>query len=150
MPLYTSDKDYGVIVFKSELISYLQCILSRPEISSVLTMASDLNTCFNLVFNKKVPHTNETLRKALGYNSEAMFMKLIRKFIKVGVLYQIKGNIHGEVRVVYMLNPYIARKRKSIDEDVMDVFKTFEKDVDKSYKPKAVEATMKQGMLYFE
>lgn len=152
----TEETGYSIInyddytVFDSRAIAYLQSILSRPEMSSVMTMASDLNSLFNLVFNKTVPHTNETLQQHLGYNSKAMFINLIRKLIKVGVLYQIKGNIGGEVRIVYMFNPYIARKRKKINNDVMDVFKSFEEEFKTSYKPKPVEAEMKQGMLYFK
>ena len=37
-----------------------------------------------------------------------------------------------------------------MDDDVMDVFKSFDKEFDLSYKPKAIDAEMKQGMLHFK
>jgi hypothetical protein len=45
--------------------------------------------------------------------------------MKLGVLYQIKGNIGGKIRVIYMMNPFVARKRKQLDSKVIDVFKEF-------------------------
>jgi len=45
--------------------------------------------------------------------------------MKAGVIYQIKGNIAGEVRVIYMMNPFLARKRKTIDKEVFNVFNPF-------------------------
>lgn len=113
------------IVLDSKAVSYLANTLSRTEFSSVMSMTTDLKTPLNLVFNGPTPHTNETLQRYLGYSSKAMFLKLIGKLMKVGVLYQIKGNIQGEVRVIYMMNPFLARKRKTVDNKVVDVFKSF-------------------------
>jgi hypothetical protein len=120
--IITSD-DY--IVLDSQAVSYLASVLSRTEFSSVMAMTADLKTPLNLVFNGPKPHTNETLQKYLGYSSRAMFSKLINKLMKIGVLYQIKGNIQGEVRVIYMMNPFLARKRRTVDNKVVEVFKTF-------------------------
>lgn len=113
------------IVLDSATVRYLTQVLSRTEFASMLQMATDLKTPLNLVYNGPRPHTNETLQTFLGYASKAMFLNLIRKLMKVGVLYQIKGNIMGELRVIYMLNPFIARKRKTIDTQVFEVFKPF-------------------------
>jgi hypothetical protein len=118
----TSD-DY--IVLDSQAVSYLVNTLSRTEFSSMMAMTVDLKTPLNIVFNGPTPHTNETLQKYLGYSSKAMFLKLIGKLMKVGVLYQIKGNIQGEVRVIYMMNPFLARKRKTVDNKVIEVFRSF-------------------------
>jgi hypothetical protein len=54
-----------------------------------------------------------------------MFLKLLNKLMKVGVIYQLKGRIRDEIRVIYMLNPFIARKRKTIDKEVFNVFHPF-------------------------
>ena len=86
-------------------------------------MAEDLQTPYNFVYNKTVPHSNETLQEYLGYKSKAMFLQLIRKLIQIGVLYQMKGVINDQVRIIYMFNPLIARKRKTIDENTMKLFK---------------------------
>jgi len=91
----------------------------------VITMATDLKTPLNLVYNGPQPHSNESLQLLLGYSSRDKFFKLLKKLMELGVLYQIKGRISGEVRVVYMLNPYIARKRRTIDNSVFKVFQPF-------------------------
>ena len=114
-------EDY--IIVNAEVMDYLKKYLNRSEIGSLHLMSEDLKTPFNIIYNNNVPHTNETLQCHLGIASNSTFNLLIRKLIKIGVLYQIKGNIMGDVRVIYMLNPFIARKRKSMDEDVMKVFK---------------------------
>lgn len=118
----TSD-DYVVLDCKT--VQYLAEILSRTEMNNVLMMATDLKTPLNLIYNGPQPHSNESLQHFLGYSSKSTFIKLLQKLMRVGVLYQIKGNISGSVRVVYMLNPFLARKRKTIDKEVFEVFKPF-------------------------
>lgn len=118
----TSD-DY--IVLDSKTVKYLDSVLSKSEMASLFMMATDLKTPLNIVYNGPIPHTNESLQTFLGYSSRAMFTNILKSLMKHGVLYQIKGKIMGEVRVIYMLNPFIARKRKTIDKEVFSVFKPF-------------------------
>ena len=120
--IITSD-DY--IVLDSKTVKYLATQLSRTEINSMIMMATDLKTPLNIVYNGPQPHTNKSLQSFLGYSSKAMFLRLLNKLMKVGVIYQLKGRIQNEVRVIYMLNPYIARKRKTIDKEVFQVFQPF-------------------------
>ena len=120
--IITSD-DY--IVLDSKTVRYLSTELSRTEINSMIMMATDLKTPLNIVYNGPQPHTNQSLQKFLGYSSKAMFLKLLNKLMKVGVIYQLKGRIRDEIRVIYMLNPFIARKRKTIDKEVFNVFHPF-------------------------
>ncbi len=120
--IITSD-DY--IVLDSKTVRYLSTELSRTEINSMIMMATDLKTPLNIVYNGPQPHTNQSLQKFLGYSSKAMFLKLLNKLMKVGVIYQLKGRIRDEIRVIYMLNPFIARKRKTIDKEVFTVFHPF-------------------------
>jgi len=118
----TSD-DYVVLDCKT--VNYLSEILSRTEMNNVLMMTTDLKTPLNIVYNGPQPHSNESLQKFLGYSSKSTFIKLLQKLMKAGVIYQIKGNIGGEVRVIYMMNPFLARKRKTIDKEVFNVFNPF-------------------------
>ena len=118
----TSD-DYVVLDCKT--VNYLSAVLSKPELQSIVLMATDLKTPLNIVYNGPQPHSNDTLQRFLGYSSQAMFLKLLKKLIKEGVIYQIKGKISGEIRVIYMMNPFLARKRKTIDKGVFNVFNPF-------------------------
>jgi hypothetical protein len=127
----TKEGDYVVItsddyvVLDCKTVNYLSDILSRTEMNNILMMATDLKTPLNIVYNGPQPHSNESLQVFLVYSSKSTFIKLLQKLIKVGVIYQIKGNIRGEVRVIYMMNPFLARKRKTIDKEVFEVFKPF-------------------------
>ena len=71
-------------------------------------------------------HSNETLQKYLDISSTSTFFALVNKLIKAGVLYQVKGLIYGEVRKIYMINPFLSKKRKVFDEKVIEVFQSFE------------------------
>jgi|APFre7841882793_1041355.scaffolds.fasta_scaffold25316_1 hypothetical protein len=115
--------DYAVL--DSEAYMFLAQVLNNSDLANVLRMSVTTKTALNIVFNSTVPHSNETLQKHLQIKSESKYMGLIRRLIKAGVLYQIKGLIYGEVRVCYMLNPYISRKRKTIEERVFDIFNKF-------------------------
>ena len=110
------------VTIDSKAMMYLSQFLNRSELGSIYVMSTDLKTAINLVFNNNVPHTNETLQNALNIASRNTFTLLMRKLIKLGVLYQVKGRIMGDVRVVYMMNPFLARKRKTFDEQVIQVF----------------------------
>jgi len=116
--------DYAVI--ETTAMMALLKVINNSDLANVLKMSVITKTPMNIVFNENIPHTNETLQKYLEIKSESMFMKLIKRLIKEGILYQIKGKIYGEVRVCYMLNPFLSRKRKTFDEKVFEVFDKFE------------------------
>lgn len=120
----TSD-DYVVLDCKT--VEYLSTILGSGEMSSIFKMTVDLKTPFNVVYNGPFPHSNDSLQKFLGYSSKSTFIKLLQKLIRTGVLYQLKGKIMGEVRITYMMNPYLARKRKTIDKELFNVFTQLDK-----------------------
>ena len=121
----TSD-DYAVI--DSDALLTLMSMVNNSDLANIIKMAIVTKTPLNIVFNNHVPHTNESLQKYLELNSKSMFIKLIRRLIKIGVLYQIKGKIYGEVRVCYMLNPFLTRKRKQFESKVFEVFDQFKKE----------------------
>jgi hypothetical protein len=127
----TKEGDYVVItsddyvVLDCKTVDYLSDILSRTEMNNILMMATDLKTPLNIVYNGPQPHSNDSLQKFLGYSSKSTFIKLLQKLMRTGVIYQIKGNIGGEVRVIYMMNPFLARKRKTIASEVFGVFRPF-------------------------
>jgi hypothetical protein len=91
-------------------------------------MAVVVRTPMSIVYNGNRPHTNETLQRYLEVKSEAMYIQLMKRLMKAGILYQIKGLIYGEVRVCYMLNPFIGRKGRLYDEKVTTIFSDFKKD----------------------
>lgn len=119
---YVIIKSDNYVVIDSQALEYIRTMLNRSEVGSVLAMTEDLKTPLNIVYNHNIPHTNQTLQRHLGFSSEAKFFDLIRKLTKLGILYQIKGRIMGEVRVIYMINPFLCRKRVTIDKKVLSIF----------------------------
>ena len=106
-------------------MNFLRQYLNRSELGAIGIISSDLKTSYNIVYNNTIPHTNETLQEVLGIASNSTFNLLIKKLMKLSVLYQIKGNIMGRMRVIYMMNPFLARKRKLINENVVNIFSEF-------------------------
>ena len=118
-----SSTNYAVI--DADAVVALTQMLNNSDLANVIKMAVVTQTPLNIVFNGNIPHTNETLQRYLEVKSEAMYLNLIRRLINIGVLYQIKGRIYGEVRVCYMLNPFLTRKRKQFESKVFEVFEKF-------------------------
>lgn len=101
-------------------------ILNNADLAQLTKLIPLTKTEMNMVYNHSVPHTNATLQKYLEIGSRSKFTELIRRLIKAGVLYQIKGSINGAVRVVYILNPYFSNKRRTFHNSLFDIFKDFE------------------------
>jgi len=121
-----SYSDYSVI--STEAIIILSQILNNSDFANVIKMAVVVKTPMSIIYNDTVPHTNETLQKYLEIKSEAMYVNLIKRLMNAGVLYQMKGKIYGEVRKIYIINPYICRKRKVFENKVLDMFQQFKKE----------------------
>jgi len=122
-----SYSDYSVI--STEAILTLNQILNNSDLANVIKMAIVVKTPLSIVFNNNIPHTNDTLQKYLEIKSQSMFIGLIKRLMKAGVLYQMKGLVYGEVRVIYIINPYICRKRKTFENKILDIFKQFKEEI---------------------
>lgn len=118
-----NSNDFTII--DSSAIAFLKQHLNRSELGSIGIMAEDLKTALNLVYNHNRAHSNESLQKSLGIASNSTFRLLIKKLMSLGVLYQIKGRIGNGIRVMYIMNPFVARKRKQVDKMLVEVFEQF-------------------------
>lgn len=118
-------EDYAVI--STETILKLKNILPTNILGYLLQMIPLTRTDLNIIYNHSVPHTNESLQKYLNV-SNMTFFNAIKKLTNAGVLYQMKGNINGAIRVIYIINPFISAKRKTFDKQLLNVFKSFENE----------------------
>jgi hypothetical protein len=117
--------DYASI--STEALKVLMTTLNNSDLASTLKMSICAKGPLSLLYNENNQlHSNETLQKYLDISSSSTFFALINKLIKAGVLYQVKGLIYGEVRKIYMINPFLSKKRKVFDEKVIEVFQSFE------------------------
>jgi len=117
------DGSYGT--FSAESIQVLMGVLNKSDLGSVLSIAVDIKTPLNVVYNNNIPHSHETLQRYLGIKSESMYMKLISRLVKAGVVYKLEGLIQGEVRKIILINPFLFAKRATFDKKVIEVFATF-------------------------
>jgi hypothetical protein len=112
-------------IINSDLTSYLMSNLSTSELGYLFVIIQDLKTNSNIIYNHNIPHTNETLQKKLGFASQSMFFKLIKKLQESDIICQTKTKVSGKIRNIYIFNPYIARKRKNIDKEIIELFNEF-------------------------
>lgn len=124
MYLTIESNNYSVI--DTEAIYALSEILNDTDFGRVLKLSVTTTTPFNILTNTNNHfHTNNTLQHYLAISSRGKFFDFIKRLMRVGIIYQMKGLIHGEVRVIYMLNPLLSRKRKSFDPKIKEIFNDF-------------------------
>ena len=116
------------VVFDSNAIFYLTEHLSSTERGKILAMANMVKgDCSVISQVNNHPHTPETLSVTLDMNLNK-FYEFIRKMVKKNILSYCVCAPSGFLQKIYMLNPYIARKRKSINCEMHTFFRDITKD----------------------
>jgi hypothetical protein len=123
--LITLKKPENFSMINLDTLNKLYKILSNSDLGYLLKMFPLTKTEMNLIYNNTIPHSNSTLQKYLEIKSNKTFHTLIKRLISAGVLYQIKGNIQGAVRVVYIMNPNVSNRRKTFHNSLVNLFKDF-------------------------
>lgn len=95
-------------------------LLTRVEKGYIVEFATMLRTQYNAIFNNNVPHTIDSLSEYFEMNYNRMSSTL-KTLTKKGILAKLDT---GD-RKMYILNPYLARKRKYIDSETALIFKKF-------------------------
>jgi hypothetical protein len=120
--LFTINSD-DYVVFDSGAIQYLINNLNKPDVATVFTMSKMvIGDCSVICTDNKQPHTPDTLSLVLDMNKNK-FYELVRRLMKKGILAYTVCAPSGYVQKIYMLNPYIARKRKTINCELSFFFK---------------------------
>lgn len=92
--------------------------ITRAEKGYILDMATMLKTEYNaLLTDNNRPHTINTLAEELDMVYSRM-SKLLNKFVKKGIL----GKLTTADRTVYVMNPFLARKRKFVSPETSSIF----------------------------
>lgn len=109
------------VVLDSKAVQYIQNNFSPVDLGRILKMADMTYGEFNILYNDTVPHTSQSLMEELDYtrNKFANFMK--RLHMK-SVIYYLEGYKDGRKFKHIMLNPYLARKRKTMHKECVGVF----------------------------
>jgi hypothetical protein len=110
------------VVIDSHAFLYIQENFSPTDIGRILKMANMTYGEYNVLYNNRIPHTKGTLMETLEY-SRNKFADFMRRLEKKRIIYYIVGYDDNEKRVRHiMLNPHVARKRKTINVECLNVF----------------------------
>ena len=110
------------VVIDSRALNYILVNFSPVDYGRILKMANMTNGSYNILYvDRKVPHTDLSLMDELKYtrNKYSDFMK---RLYKGGVIYYVSGVKDGVEFKHIMLNPHLARKRKTIAKDCLVYF----------------------------
>lgn len=110
------------MVFDSKALVYLYSVVNKSTLGSILMLTALLKTNANIIYNNNIPHTNKSLQRYLGITSEAMYFKLIKDLEDKKIIYKTKSKVIGRVMTIYIFNPFIARKRHTIDKEILSLF----------------------------
>lgn len=127
-PEYFTINSNEYIIFDSAAINYLNNILPKADVSRIYLMSNMLKgDCSVICQSNNHPHNSETLPIVLDL-SQDKFYKLVRKLVNKNILTYCVCAPSGYVQKIYMLNPYIARKRKTINCELNYFFKDITKN----------------------
>lgn len=116
------------VVFDSEAIIYLTNYLTNTERGKLFVIANMVRgDCSVLCQNNNHPHTPETLSLTLDMEI-SKFYKFVRTMVKKGILAYCVCAPSGYLQKIYMLNPYVARKRKTINCELNTFFRDITQD----------------------
>lgn len=110
------------VIIDSHALQYILQNFSPVDYGRILKMADMTNGAYNILYhNRQVPHTDSSLMEELNYtrNKYADFMKRLYRKSVISYIYTVKD---GKEFKYIMLNPNLARKRKTIDKNCLTYF----------------------------
>lgn len=109
------------VVLDSEAVRYIEKNFSPTDLGRILRMADMTYGEFNILYNGNVPHDKQSLMEELEY-SRNKFANFMKRLHMKSVIYYLEGYTNGRKYRHIMLNPYLARKRKTMNKECGGVF----------------------------
>lgn len=117
------------VTFDDNAVKYLLKVLNRTDVSRVFQMGNmTRGACSVISHPNSRPHTSESLAKVLEMSMNK-FYAMVRKMVKEGILAYTVCAPTGIVKKIYILNPYIAKKKRVMDCELLMTFCDVTKDV---------------------
>lgn len=111
------------VTFDSKAMAYICSQLNKADIARVFRMSNMVKgNCSVLYQGNNFPHTTETLSAELSI-SEHEFYAVVRRLVRANVLAYTICAPSGFTQKIYMLNPYISRKRKQLNCELKEFFR---------------------------
>ncbi len=121
------------IIIDSKALDYILEHFTPVEYGRVLKMTNMVKGPFNTLYRScNLPHTNQTLAEELDY-TRAKYHTFMKKLYKKSIIYYFVGMNDGvEIRHI-LLNPHLARKRKTVSKECIQHFQNISET--KALKP---------------
>jgi hypothetical protein len=116
------------VVFSSDAVEYLLRTLNRTDVSRVFQIGNMvIGDCSVICSANYKPHSSDTLSAALQMDKNK-FYEMVRRMVKKNILSYCVCAPTGHVQKIYMLNPYIARKKKALNCELLTIFRDITQD----------------------
>ena len=133
------------VVFDAGAVEYLQKV-AKADVNRVIQMGNMVKGDCSVIYqNNNHPHDSTTLPGVLKL-SQDKFYKMVRRLVSLNVLSYCVCAPAGYTQKLYMLNPYIARKRKTFDNTLHEFFRDITKPLPID-KAKVVQPSTKVQVL---
>lgn len=110
------------VIFNSDALNYIRKNFKPAIFNIVMSMADMTQEELNVICDEnRQPHNSKTLAIALEY-STTRYYKLMKILYSAGIIHYHIGFKDGVERKTILLNPYVARKRKTIHKSLSVLF----------------------------
>jgi hypothetical protein len=135
-----SSKEY--VVLDSVALNYIAHYFNTVDLGKIIKMSNMVQTNFNILSDRKhEPHSERTLMVELE-TSVNKFRDFLKRLYDKGIIAYLLLKKDGIERKHIILNPNIARKRKSYHKDCLKLFQDFNlKDLSKKTYKKSTETS---------
>mgnify|MGYP003631895901 CR=1 FL=1 len=109
------------VILDSKALQYVQENFSPVDLGRIMKMTDMTQGQFNVLYNGDTPHSKQTLMEDLDY-SRNKFANFLKRLEMKSIIYYIVGYVEAKRVRHIMLNPHLARKRKTIHKDCLNSF----------------------------
>jgi len=122
-----TDKDVVImhsdeyVILDSKALEYIQEHFNPTDLGRIMRMTNMTRGQYNVLYNGDKPHSKQTLMDDLDY-SRNKFSNFLKRLEMKSIIYYIVGYVNGKRARHIMMNPHLARKRKTIHRDCLNSF----------------------------
>lgn len=115
-------KNYFIVDTEAMTTLLQEKIITKGDFAQIVVIAKTLKTEYNAAYNYNIPHTLTTLATLLELSYERT-TSLVKKLCRKNIMHKY---VAADI-TLYCLNPYLTRRRKHFDKDLLALFSKFYK-----------------------
>ena len=109
------------VIIDSKALAYIQENFSPTDLGRIMKMTDMTYGEYYVLYNGQTPHTSTTLMEELEY-SRNKFSNFMKRLLRKSIIYYMEGYVDDKKCKHIMLNPHLARKRKTFNKQCVTVF----------------------------